>query len=325
MQTSGRPLFCVAALCLCGCPYGKPSDHYRPHGHQDTTIAISPKDDAILFNAAGTGGRDLYLLHLPDLTVTQVADSPDYEVCPSFSPDGKRIVYAAGIPGDRADHIFTIGRDGNGKTQLTTADANDTSPKFSPDGSMIVFARDKTYQWGGLAANWEPGGVICVIGSDGSGERELTPHDFFAFAPSFSHDGQEVLFLSMDGLYSMPVDGSQPPKKTGPFLNSASYSPDGTQVVFSDGKYSPDYELFISGRDGTNRVQITSSNHGCFHPVFTSSGDRVYFLMEEWPQGQTGVPTSSIWTVKSDGSKQQQVTDSSLFDAPQAWKPSRLP
>jgi Tol biopolymer transport system component len=123
MHTTFHSILGVVVLALCGCPLGTPQDHYRPHGHQDTTIAISPTDDTIVFNAAGTGGRDLYLLTLTDLKVHRVADTPEYEVAPSFSPDGQRIVYAAGVPGDRADHLFTIGIDGTSKTQLTDIDA----------------------------------------------------------------------------------------------------------------------------------------------------------------------------------------------------------
>ena len=78
-------IICIVTVCLGGCPLGTPSDHYRPHGHQDTTIDIAPTDDAILFNATGTGGRDLYLLRLDTLDVVQITDSPNYEVAPSFS------------------------------------------------------------------------------------------------------------------------------------------------------------------------------------------------------------------------------------------------
>jgi len=96
------------------------------------------------------------------------------------------------VPGDRGDHIFTIGNDGSAKTQLTYIDANDTSPRFSPDGKTIVFARDKTYTWGGLAANWEPGGVICLINADGTNLRQLTSDEDFAFEPYFSADGTRI-------------------------------------------------------------------------------------------------------------------------------------
>ena len=103
----------AASLCLCGCPFGSPSDHYRPPGHADTTFDVSRNDEAIVFNAVGEGGRDLFLLRLADLRVTRVAHTPEYEVWPSFSADGKCLVYCAGVPGDRADHVFRRSLNGN--------------------------------------------------------------------------------------------------------------------------------------------------------------------------------------------------------------------
>lgn len=310
---------------LHGGPLGTPVGHSRQRGHLDSTIAISPTDDTILFNAVGRGGRDLYLLKLADLSVTRIAKTPDYEVDPDFSPDGQRIVYAAGVPGDKADHIFTVGIDGTRKSQLTSGAANDASPRFSPDGQLIVFARDKTYNRGGLAANWSSGGVICVIGVDGTGERQLTPDDLVAFTPAFSQDGRSVIYFTADGSFSLPLDGSAPPKHLGPFLRYAKASPDGARIVYSDGKYSPDHELFIGGFDGLNRSKITTSDHGSFHPVFTRAGDRVYFLREEWPNGKSSSPKSSIWTVKTDGTGERQISDLSLFDSPTSWRPKRSP
>lgn len=304
---------------------GTPRDHYRPHGHQDTTIDIAPSGDTILFNASGRGGRDLYFLRLDKLNVVQVTDSPDYEVTPSFSPDGKRIVYAAGMPSDRADHIFTIGVDGKSPVQLTDMDANDTTPRFSPDGSQIVFARDKTYIWGGLAANWENGGVICVINADGTGEIQLTSDDLYAHTPSFSTDGKSVTYFTADGQFSIPADGSADATRIGPTASYADFSFDGNRLLVSDGKYSPDCEIFVSDADGSNRSQITKSTNGCFHGRFNRKGDKIYFLMEEWPQGGTGHPKSSIWVVNSDGSGQRQLTDLSLFDDPMGWHPQHSP
>ena len=86
--------------------HGCMNEHYRPRGHIDITFGISPSGDLLVFNAVGEGGRDLYLLHLKTFRVTRIAATPDYEVDPEFSPDGKSVVYAAGKPGDRADHLF---------------------------------------------------------------------------------------------------------------------------------------------------------------------------------------------------------------------------
>jgi hypothetical protein len=316
-------LICVAVLCLGGC-MGTPRAHNRPHGHQDTTLAMSPQDDGILFNAAGTGGRDLYLLQLPDLKVLRIADTAEYEVAPCFSSDGKSIVYAAGVPNDRADHVFTMARDGTAKTQLTHADGNDTSPSFSPDGSMIVFARSKTYHWGGLGSNWSGGGVICLIRTDGTNLRQLTSDGVFADKPRFTLDGKSIIYSTSNGRALVPVDGSAAPQAMpGPF--GAVLSPDSTLMAYSQGEYSLDRKIFIARADGTSERVLTPKIGGCYGPVFLHRGNRLYFLREEWPDGPTGVPKSSIWEATVDGASVREIADSLLFDDPLAWKPKRMP
>jgi Tol biopolymer transport system component len=324
MSVPFRAMIFATMICVCGCPLGTPRDHYRPPGHQDTTIAVSPKDDALLFNAAGAGGRDLYLLDLAHLTVTRIVETADYETAPEFSPDGRRIVYAAGVPGDRADHIFTVGRDGSSRKQLTHIDANDTSPRFSPDGKMIVFARDKTYTWGGLAANWETGGVICLMDADGENLRQLTSDDEFAFEPYFSADGTRVVYSTVNGMRSMPVDGSAGPQLiAGPA--GAVPSHDGKLIAYSKGKYSPDLKIFIASSDGTAERVVTPGVRGCSRPVFTHAGDALYFLREEWPDGPTGVPKFGVWKATVDGAEVRRVADLRLFDEPLSWKPQDKP
>ncbi|TVQ00342.1 MAG: hypothetical protein EA381_07675 [Planctomycetaceae bacterium] len=315
-----RPALCVLLICVCGCPLGTPRDHYRPHGHNDTTIAVSPDDDAILFNSVGSGGRDLYLLDLTNLKVTRIADTPEYETAASFSPDGRRIVYSAGVPGDRADHIFSIRLDGSGKTQLTNIDANDTSARFSPDGTTIVFARDKVYNWGGLAANWNLGGVICLINSDGSNLRQLTSDEEFAYDPYFSPDGTRVVYSTVYGRMSIPTDGSSKPQAIpGPF--GAVPSSDGELIAYSKGKYSPDLKVFVADADGTSERGLTPNLGGCYRPVFNHAGTHLYFLREEWPSGPTGSPKFSLWEIDIDRSTVRMIADSGLFDAPLRWKP----
>ena len=324
MTLSDSPIGWFVLLCLCGCPLGSPRDHYRPIGHGDTTLDVSPTDDAIVFNATGARGRDLFLLRLDDLHVTRIAETPEYEVWPSFSADGKTLVYAAGVPGDRADHIFTRRLDGGPAEQLTRADANDSSPRFSPDGAMIVFARDKTYNWGGLAANWEPGGVICLIRSDGTNERQLTADDNYAFEPRFTADGKSVIFSTLNGLASVPVDGSAPPKPI-PGPPGAVLSADAKLLVYSRGQYSPDLKVYVANSDGTSERPLTPSVGGCYRPLFNRAGNRLFFLREEWPDGPTGTPKFSVWEAAIDGTATRQLTDRTLFDDPLAWKPKGTP
>ena len=113
-----------------------------------------------MFNAVGDGaGATCTGSIWQRCRVTRIAATPDYEVAPDTSPDGKSVVFAAGKPGDRADHIFLRSLDGRMVNQLTGRTRTTRPPPFSPDGSLIVFTRDKTYNWGGLASNWDAGGA----------------------------------------------------------------------------------------------------------------------------------------------------------------------
>ena len=323
-----RRLLVAAATLLSGCANG----HDRPGGHGDITYGISPRGDELVFNAGGEGGRDLYRLDLVNLKVTRVAATPDYEVDPEYSPDGSSVVYAAGVPGDRADHIFLRSLDGKSVKQLTKEDANDAAPAFSPDGSLIVFTRDKTYNWGGLASNWDAGGVICVVKSDGTGVRQVTKDGSMAIDPHFSPDGKTILFWGDGGLSTVPADGSALPTPLGGLSGTfAVYSPDGVAVAFVQGRYAKDQRVFTARADGSGLKKFDPPvepgpgppGGGRFRPAFMPDGKRIAFFLEFWPDGPTGSAKHSLWDMDSDGDRATEIADWSLFDDPLRWKPRR--
>jgi Tol biopolymer transport system component len=319
-----RLLTVAAALLLVGCT----NSHDRPHGHSDMSFGVSPSGGELVFNANGEGGRDLYRLDLTNFRVTRIAATPDYEVAPQFSPDGKTVVYAAGKPGDRADHIFVRSLDGKTIKQLTKEDANDATPAFSPDGSLIVFTRDKTYNFGGLASNWDAGGVLCVIKIDGTGLRQLTKDDSFASCPQFSPDGKIIRFWGLEGTYAIDADGSQAPKHLGTQGNGVVFSPDGQSIAYSAGRYSGDQRIYLAKADGTGsrklaqpgEGQVTAPGSGCYGPSFTPDGKRIIFYLEFWPDGPTGVPKHSLWEVEIEKGNPRELADYGLFDDPLNWK-----
>jgi TolB protein len=85
-----------------------------------------------------------------------------FDDSPAWSPDGKKIAWAATENGQ--SDIYVMNADGSGQVNLTnTPKAYDISPRWSPDGSMIAFVSNRD-------GNLE----IYVMNADGSGQVNLT-------------------------------------------------------------------------------------------------------------------------------------------------------
>jgi len=94
--------------------------------------------------------------------------------------------------------------DGTDVQRLTNLpDTYDTSPFVSPDGTKIVFSSQVE------AANE---GDIYVMDIDGGNLRRLTNTVALNYAPSWSPDGSQIIFVSdRDGnhnIYVMNADGT---------------------------------------------------------------------------------------------------------------------
>ncbi len=299
--------------------------HDRLPGHGDISVGISPRGDALVFNAAGQGGRDLYQLDLKTQRVTRIAETEAYELGPRFSPDSKAVVYAAGKPRDRADHIFVRALDGTEPKQLTAEDADDRSPEYSPDGSLIAFVRCKTYLADAINVQPWTDEVICVMKSDGSNLRELTKRDASARVVHFSSDGKSIYFVGSGGFQKMSLGDDHAIENISDQQSAAGWvvSPDGRFLAYSQGVYSPDSTIFVARADGSEPRQLTHMNRrGCFDPIFTPDGRQIFFFVESWPDGPSGHPKSSLWLVDVDGGNPHEIAGYSLFDDPLHWQPT---
>jgi len=69
----------------------------------------------------------------------QLTSAPMQAFVPRWSPDGKRIAFAAATPGAPMQ-VYVVSSDGGGPQQLTTGE-NHGDPNWSPDGNTLVFDR----------------------------------------------------------------------------------------------------------------------------------------------------------------------------------------
>jgi Tol biopolymer transport system component len=117
---------------------------------------VSP--DACLKDDSGMlfgNGSNLYLINFNG-TVTTLFSNIGYVVNPSYSPDGKKILWS------NLYTIFVMDKDGRNKVELTDNQFN-SSPVWSPDGTKIAFQSSRD-------GNTE----IYVMESDGSNQTNIT-------------------------------------------------------------------------------------------------------------------------------------------------------
>jgi imidazolonepropionase-like amidohydrolase/Tol biopolymer transport system component len=98
---------------------------------------VSPDGRSVVYTALGS----LYLKQLPDGRPKRLTkDDVNFELFPSFSPDGKWIVYATWNDSETGA-IRKVRTDGSSGQKLTAKPGHYVEPKFSPDGSKIVYRK----------------------------------------------------------------------------------------------------------------------------------------------------------------------------------------
>jgi TolB protein len=157
---------------------------------------------------------------------------------PSFSPDGKSIVYERDVA-PRDGGVWLMRSDGTGVRRVTRSPFGccDTDPNFSPDGKLITFVRIKQD---------EKLQAIFAVRPDGSGLRQLTPYSWeVAIKHDWAPNGKSIVVTTnadfvlpkeAANLVTIRPDGSGAKQLThfapGENAFAGSFSPDGKLIVF---------------------------------------------------------------------------------------------
>lgn len=120
------------------------------------------------------------------------------ESSPSFSPDGKQIVYAYWPGKDAPSRIMITNVDGSNPHEWSPSGVADLSPVFSPDNKTIVFSR------AGYDGNYSPiaqphahDWSFYASNLSGDNARQLTTEHFYMVSPpSISPDGKTMVVVT---------------------------------------------------------------------------------------------------------------------------------
>jgi len=149
---------------------------------------------------------------------------------PAYSPDGKRLAYAASENGRRELRVLDLASGGS-TTLVTVGGATwPLYPSWSPDGSAIVYQHT-----GGI---FEPYRLVVVNVADKSSRDLARTQGSWTARPHFSRDGRYVYYTARAGkvaqLYRVAASGGSPEPLTAlsRHVEEGLVSPDGSLLAF---------------------------------------------------------------------------------------------
>jgi TolB protein len=175
---------------------------------------------------------------------------------PSFTPDGKQIVYSSSAPNDRCCRIFIASLDGSGLRPISSVGFIDTEPKINPKtGNQIAFVSGRSGPQ-----------QVYRMNMDGSDVERLTPGEGEASNPSWHPGGQIIAYAWTRGyatgnfnIFTMDVASrayTQLTHSEGRNENP-SWAPDGAHLAFMSTRSGP-HQIWTMLADGTQARQLTT-------------------------------------------------------------------
>jgi len=131
-------------------------------GHHPATPQDMAKDKALLKENLTTPMKmELFVANADGGNVKQITNYGCASFAPTFTPDGKKILFASNKNKCDSSYfdLFLINLDGTGLEQVTDYGKFTSFPEFSPDGKKIVFVSSyqskSNYEFNIFTADWK--------------------------------------------------------------------------------------------------------------------------------------------------------------------------
>ncbi len=144
----------------------------------------SPDGKTLIFNAVG----HLWKKQLPDGKPVRLTQSTDLEFEPSFSTDGKEIVYVSWNDANYGA-VMKLNLKGGKAQRITLSKGIYRTPSYSADGKWIVFVKEEGNDHQGFSYSTETG-IYVVPATGGEGRLVSSEGEF----PQFSKDGKRIYY-----------------------------------------------------------------------------------------------------------------------------------
>jgi len=245
---------------------------------------------------------EIFTLDLVSNNLVQVTKNGFADISPSWSPDGKKIIYSSNVNATYA--LFSMDADGTNQNQIhQSRGLDETQPVWSSDGARIAYQSNASGQMD----------IYVLTLNSNSQPLRLTVNTAQNTQPAWSPDGAKIAYVSNNSssfnIYIMNADGTNETRLTKDLSYDSSpvWSPDGKQIAFIS-RRDPDkhFQLFIINTDGSSEKQLTNGDDTIHSPAWSPDNKTIAFIASSTSENRLQV---------FDISSQQILNvDSSLYD-----------
>jgi serine/threonine-protein kinase len=169
--------------------------------HQFLSIALSPDDRRAALTILSES-RDLWTLALERETLSRLTSGPDTEFCPTWTPDGRDLIYVVDRPPFELYRIAAGAPDSGRHLWEERAELDHVAPTVAPDGEVVVYSLTEEGSGQNLYARPLDGSEPARAVRAGRGAESH---------PTFSPDGRWLAYESDDTgrpeIYAEPYPG----------------------------------------------------------------------------------------------------------------------
>jgi Tol biopolymer transport system component len=245
------------------------------------SIELSPDGRKVALSLLTDGGIHVWVKELDQGPASRLTFQGDRNITPSWSPDGRTIVFASNAGGGRP-MLHTVAGDGSGMPVLLRTDTSSAAtPLYTPDGKRVIYTIESDIRVTGLGQDsgslpvvtgpsneaypaLSPDGRWIAYSSDESGTFQIYVRPFpeaqrskrqvsteGGVQPRWSRDGRELFYISLSGqdLVSARIDASAgfAVRERTPLFSTAPLGLRTLQRVYD---VSPDGRRFLFVRTG---------------------------------------------------------------------------